>query len=130
MGRHVLIAEDERNIIESLTFVLSREGYRVSHAMDGGEVLGRIHSDKPDALVLDLMLPKRSGFEILKDVRADVDLRGLPVLMLTAKGQSHDRKAAEDLGVDAFVTKPFANADVIAELARILQTGGRAHGTG
>lgn len=130
MGQHVLIAEDERNIIESLSFVLSREGYAVDHVMDGGDVLARIHSEKPDALVLDLMLPKRSGFEILKDLRADPELQHLPVLMLTAKGQSHDRKAAEGLGVDAFVTKPFANSDVIAELARILQTSERAHGTG
>ncbi len=120
MAQRVLIAEDESNIVESLRFVLMREGYEVSHALDGAEALSLVRRETPDALVLDLMLPKLSGYDVLKELRADVATRALPILMLTAKGQAHDRQAAEDLGVDAFMTKPFANSDVVAQIARLL----------
>jgi DNA-binding response OmpR family regulator len=119
MVKRVLIAEDESNIVESLRFVLSREGYEVSHALDGAEALSVARRERPDVLVLDLMLPKLSGFDVLKELRAEDGTKTLPVLMLTAKGQAHDRQAAEGLGVDAFMTKPFSNADVVAEIARI-----------
>jgi len=118
--KRILIAEDERNIAESLRFLLTREGHEVSLALDGAEALSMVRRARPDALVLDLMLPKVSGFDILKELRADESTRTLPILMLTAKGQANDRQTAEDLGVDAFVTKPFANDDVIAAIARLL----------
>ena len=124
MTQRVLIAEDERNIVESLRFVLTREGYEVSHALDGAEALALVRRETPDALVLDLMLPKMSGYDVLKEVRADAQTRALPILMLTAKGQAYDRQAAQDLGVDAFMTKPFSNSDVIEQIARLL--GGHA----
>ena len=120
MTQRVLIAEDERNIVESLRFVLTREGYEVSHALDGAEALALVRREAPDALVLDLMLPKMSGYDVLKEVRADAQTRALPILMLTAKGQAYDRQAAQDLGVDAFITKPFSNSDVIEQIARLL----------
>ena len=119
-GKRVLIAEDEGSIAESLRFLLVREGHTVSLARDGAEAVAMVRRARPDALVLDLMLPKRSGFDVLKDLRAEPDTRTLPVLMLTAKGQANDRKAAEDLGVDAFLTKPFANDEVIATVTRLL----------
>ena len=120
MGKRVLIAEDEGNIAESLRFLLTREGHLVSLARDGSEALIMVQRTRPDALVLDLMLPKRSGFDVLKELRAMPETRTLPVLMLTAKGQVNDRQAAEYLGVDAFLTKPFANDEVIATVARLL----------
>ena len=120
MGKRVLIAEDEGNIAESLRFLLTREGHLVSLARDGSEALIMVQRTCPDALVLDLMLPKRSGFDVLKELRAMPETRTLPVLMLTAKGQVNDRQAAEYLGVDAFLTKPFANDEVIATVARLL----------
>ena len=119
--KRILIAEDERNIAESLRFLLVREGHDVSLAHDGIEALSMVRRDRPDALVLDLMLPKRSGFDILKELRAEEETRTLPILMLTAKGQANDRQTAESLGVDAFVTKPFANEEVVATVARLLQ---------
>jgi len=119
--KRILIAEDERNIAESLRFLLVREGHDVSLAHDGVEALSMVRRDRPDALVLDLMLPKRSGFDILKELRAEEETRTLPILMLTAKGQANDRQTAESLGVDAFVTKPFANEEVVATVARLLQ---------
>ncbi len=124
MTKRILIAEDERNIAESLRFLLTRAGHEVSLAADGDEALAMLRRAPPDALVLDLMLPKRSGFDILKTLRAADETRALPILMLTAKGQANDRRTAEDLGVDAFVTKPFANDEVVETVARLLDGGG------
>lgn len=125
MAKRVLIAEDERNIAESLRFVLTRAGHEVGLATDGAQALAMVRRRRPDALVLDLMLPRLSGFEVLKELRADAETRTLPILMLTAKGQATDRRTARDLGVDAFVTKPFANDEVVATVARLLDGGGR-----
>jgi len=123
--KHVLIAEDERNIAESLRFLLTRAGHEVSLATDGTLALAMVRRRRPDALVLDLMMPGLSGFDVLKELRADAETRTLPILMLTAKGQATDRQTAEDLGVDAFVTKPFANDEVIATVSRLLDGAGR-----
>lgn len=125
MAKRVLIAEDERNIAESLRFLLARAGHEVGLATDGAQALAMVRRRRPDALVLDLMLPRLSGFEVLKELRADAETRTLPILMLTAKGQATDRRTARDLGVDAFVTKPFANDEVVATVARLLGGGGR-----
>jgi len=118
--KRILIAEDERNIAESLRFLLTRAGHEVSLALDGAETLAMVRRARPDALVLDLMLPKVSGFDILKELRGAAETRTLPILMLTAKGQANDRRTAEALGVDAFLTKPFANQDVLAAVATLL----------
>lgn len=119
MAAHVLIAEDEPNLVESLSFILGREGCQVSSVFDGDAVLARLRDDRPDVLVLDVMLPRRTGFEILKLIKTDPGLRSIPVMILTAKGQERDRKTAEDLGADAFVTKPFSNQDVVARIMRL-----------
>lgn len=121
-GIKVLIAEDDANIVESLSFVLGQAGFTVSAALDGDEVLRRLQRDPPDVLVLDLMLPKRSGFEVLKAIKTDPALRGLPVMVLTAKGQPQDRRLAEEIGVEAFMTKPFSNTDVVEAVRRLAQT--------
>lgn len=113
MTARVLIAEDEPNIVESLSFILGREGCDVTAVFDGEAVLARLRSDRPDVVILDVMLPKMNGFEVLKRIKSDPELRSLPVLVLTAKGQDKDRKTAEELGADAFVTKPFANRDIV-----------------
>lgn len=119
MSARVLIAEDEPNLVESLSFILSREGYEVSAVFDGESVLERLRSDRPDVLVLDVMLPRRTGFEVLKLIKTDPGLRGIPVMVLTAKGQERDRRTADDLGADAFVTKPFSNQDVVDRIKRL-----------
>ena len=120
MVARVLIAEDEANIAELLQFLLQREGYETQMVFDGSAALAAAREAVPDAVVLDAMLPNLSGYEVLKALRADASLKAVPVLMLTAKGQDKDRKLAEDLGVNAFITKPFANNDVIACVARLL----------
>ena len=111
MAKHVLIIEDEPNIVEALSFILSRDGWAVSLHTDGNEAVQR---KRPNLVILDVMLPNKSGFDILKDLRDSADTRELPVLMLTARGQNKDRMLAEKLGVSRFMTKPFSNADILS----------------
>ncbi|MGB0959105.1 MAG: response regulator transcription factor [Halocynthiibacter sp.] len=114
MSKHVLIIEDEPNIVEAIRFVLSREGWRVDTHVNGANAVDAVQNAKPDLLILDVMLPNRSGFEILRDLRDDDTTRDLPIMMLTARGQSKDRELAESYGVSHFMTKPFSNAEVLS----------------
>jgi DNA-binding response OmpR family regulator len=116
MAGQVLLIEDEPNIAEALRFILTRDGWEVSTLADGAQALLAVARQKPDVVILDLMLPGASGLDILRGLRADPATAGLPVLMLTAKGQGRDREAAEQAGVTAFMTKPFANADIVAQV--------------
>ena len=119
MTTRVLIVEDDRHIIESLTFVLERDGCTVESALDGESALQRLRAGaRPDLVILDVMLPRLNGFEVLKTIRADPALRGLPVIVLTAKGQQQDRRMAEEIGVEGFMTKPFANTDIVEAVRR------------
>ena len=116
----ILIAEDEPNIVEALRFLLRRAGYDVEHVDDGERAMERLKAPPPpDLLILDVMLPSRNGFEILKMVRAEPVIAELPVVMLTAKGQSHDRRVAAEIGANVFLTKPFSNAQVVNEVRRL-----------
>ncbi|MCC7040117.1 MAG: response regulator [Burkholderiales bacterium] len=119
MATRVLIAEDEPHIVESLSFVLQREGFSVVSVLDGEAALRHLRSDAPDLVILDLMLPRMNGFEVLKAVKSDPALRSVPVLILTAKGQAQDRRMAEEIGADSFMTKPFSNRDIVAQVHRL-----------
>lgn len=125
MAIDILIAEDEPSILESLDFILRRAGWSISAVTDGDAALEAVHRLRPRVLVLDVMLPKRSGFDVLKQLRASLETRTLPVLILTAKGQQQDRRTAEDLGADGFVTKPYANAEVVSAVRQLLGEDGR-----
>ncbi|NYS23882.1 response regulator [Rhodobacteraceae bacterium 2376] len=114
MGRRVLVIEDEANISEAIRFILSRDGWEVRTHGDGADAAEVVARHAPDVLILDVMLPGRSGLEILRSLREVPQTRALPVLMLTAKGQSADRAAAERYGATRFMTKPFANAELVA----------------
>ncbi len=113
MGKRVLLIEDEPNIIEAISFILSRDGWTVHTHSDGVTAAERVRSMPPDLVILDVMLPGRSGYDILRDLRADAATEALPIMMLTARGQSRDRELAERLGVTRFMTKPFSNAEVL-----------------
>ena len=119
MTTRVLIAEDEPNIVESLAFLLRREGCDVVSALDGDAALAELRRLAPDLVILDLMLPGRNGFEVLKAIKTDPALRSVPVLVLTAKGQPQDRRRAEEIGVEAFMTKPFSNRAIVDEVRRL-----------
>jgi two-component system OmpR family response regulator len=120
MALDVLIVEDEPSILESLDFILRRAGWSIETVTDGEAALDAVRRFRPRVMVLDVMLPKRSGFEVLKQIRADSIVHGLPVLILTAKGQQQDRRIAEELGADSFVTKPYSNAEVVDTVRRLL----------
>lgn len=122
MAIDILIAEDEPSILEALDFVLKRAGWSIDSVTDGEAVMDAVRRQRPRVLVLDVMLPKRSGFEVLKQIRADRATADLPVLVLTAKGQQQDRRIAEELGADRFVTKPYSNADVVDAIRGLLGT--------
>lgn len=116
MSQHVLLIEDEPNIIEAVSFLLSRDGWTVSTHSNGHDAVDAIEAKQPDLLVLDVMLPGRSGFDILADIRGGERFADLPVLMLTARGQAKDREMAQRLGATRFMTKPFSNAEIIETL--------------
>jgi DNA-binding response OmpR family regulator len=117
----VLIAEDEPSIVKSLDFILRRAGWSIETISDGDAVIGAVRRTRPQVVVLDVMLPRRSGFDVLKQMRADALLKDIPVLILTAKGQAQDRRTAEELGADRFVTKPYANAEVVGAVRELMQ---------
>ena len=126
MGSRVLLVEDEVNIYEAISFILSREGWDVSGHGNGATALEEIARTGPDVLVLDVMLPGRSGLDILRDMRARPETADLPVLMLTAKGQSRDRDLALALGANAYLTKPFSNAEMVETLRAVAGGGQQA----
>ena len=113
MSKRVLLIEDEPNITEAIRFILLRDGFAVDTHSDGATAIEAIRARVPDIVVLDVMLPNRSGYDILRDLRADPDIAALPVMMLTARGHEKDRELAERYGASRFMTKPFSNADVL-----------------
>ncbi|GLO78039.1 MULTISPECIES: response regulator transcription factor [Sulfitobacter] len=123
MGKHVVLVEDETNIAEAIRFLLGREGWRVETLANGATAVEVIRKASPDLVMLDVMLPGKSGFEILKELRADAALADLPILMLTARGQTRDREIALEAGVSRFMTKPFSNADMLAAVRDLTAAG-------
>lgn len=113
MARRVLLIEDEPNIIEAVSFILSRDGWTVHTHSDGASAVERVRAHPPDLVILDAMLPGRSGYDILQELRGAEATRNLPVMMLTARGQARDRELALSLGATHFMTKPFSNAEVL-----------------
>ncbi|MDX1780549.1 MAG: response regulator [Thalassovita sp.] len=120
MGKHVLVIEDEPNIIEAISFILSRDGWTVDTHSNGHDAVDVVRAKTPDLVILDVMLPGKSGYDILSELREDDATRNLPVLMLTARGQSKDRELAERIGASRFMTKPFSNAEVLEALHELV----------
>ena len=119
----ILVVDDEAAVRRILTMRLAMAGYEVVSAADGEEALEMFASETPDLMVLDVMLPRLTGFEVLKWIRAHERLAKTPVLILTAKGQEPDRLTAQSLGVDEFITKPFSNQEVVACVERLTTSG-------
>ena len=118
--KHVLIADDEANIVVSLEFLMNREGHLVSVARDGDAALAAIRELRPDLVLLDVMMPGRSGFEVCQAVRADESLAGVKILMLSAKGRDTDLAKGSALGADAYMTKPFATRELAERVRELL----------
>ena len=116
----ICIVEDEPNIIEALKYLFEAEGWAVDVVSDGAEALAAIQKTKPSLVVLDYMLPSLSGLAVAQKMRADRTLSALPILMLSAKGQQKDKQQAQLAGVNVFMTKPFANSDLLDQVKALL----------
>jgi DNA-binding response OmpR family regulator len=119
--KKILIADDEPNILISLEFLMKREGHEVHVARNGIEALSAITSLRPDLVLLDVMMPGKSGFEVCQAVRADESLAGVKIVMLTAKGRDTDIAQGLGVGADAYVTKPFSTKELAARVKAMLE---------
>ncbi|TCP38921.1 response regulator transcription factor [Rhodovulum marinum] len=118
--KSVLLAEDEDGIAIALEYLIAREGYDTRRVADGQSALDAMEEAPPDLVVLDVMLPHRSGYEICQIIRRTEELKGVKVLMMTARGGEVERRKGLALGADAFLTKPFATADLKAQIRALL----------
>jgi two-component system, OmpR family, alkaline phosphatase synthesis response regulator PhoP len=121
--KKILVVDDEANILISLEYLMKREGYDVSLARDGQEALEAIVRDRPDLVLLDVMMPRRTGFEVCQAVRADEALRGVRIVLLTARGRDTDVAKGLALGADAYMTKPFSTRELVQKVAQVLEGG-------
>ncbi|HWD40402.1 MAG TPA: response regulator [Fimbriimonas sp.] len=122
MPQKVLVCDDERHIVRLIQVNLERHGYTVVTAFDGKEGLEKIRSEKPNAIVLDVMMPYMDGFEVLKSIRREPETENLPVIMLTAKAQDKDVFEGYHYGADMYLTKPFNPMELVTFVKRILQS--------
>jgi len=120
MPASILIADDDPNIVLALRFLMEKEGYRVRVATDGEAALAAIAQHRPDLVVLDVMMPRRNGFDVCTAVRADPRLAKTRIIMLTAKGLDGERNRGLRAGADDYVTKPFATRDVLDRVRQLL----------
>ena len=121
MSCKILIADDEPNILISLEFLMKREGFDVCVARDGQEALDALRRERPRLVLLDVMMPRKSGFEVCQELRADEALRDTLVLMLTAKGRDTDVAKGMAMGADAYMTKPFSTKDLVQKVRAMLE---------
>ncbi len=120
MSKKILIVDDEPNIVISLEFLLKKEGFEVAVAADGEEALAQVASFNPDLILLDVMMPRKSGFEVCEALRSDPSRAGLLIVMLTAKGRDTEVAKGLAIGADAYVTKPFSTKDLLARVKDML----------
>ena len=119
MPRKVLIVDDEPNIVTSLTFLMKKSGFETSVARDGDEALAEVERFRPDLVLLDVMMPKRDGFEVCQKLRAGGHTQ-LKIILLTAKGRETEVAKGLAVGADAYVTKPFSTRDLVDQVSRLL----------
>jgi DNA-binding response OmpR family regulator len=117
----ILIADDEPSIVTAVEFLLRREGFEVEIARDGAEALERIESSLPDLVVLDVMMPRKSGYEVCRCIRERDEWRHIKVVMLSAKGRDAEVAKGMTTGADAYVTKPFSTRDLMSRIKALLE---------
>jgi len=125
MAAKILIVEDDRNLLDTLKYNLRKEGYNAVTAIDGAEALDIARREKPDLIILDIMLPKLSGFEVCRILRKETTV---PVLMLTAKADEVDKIVGLEIGADDYMTKPFSMRELLARLGAMLRRAEMAIG--
>ena len=119
----ILVVDDEIYIVHILDFSLGMEGYEVVTALDGEQALDKARSEKPDLIVLDIMMPKLDGYETCKRLKADAETKDVPVILLSAKGRNVDQKVGFEVGADDYITKPFSPRKLVERINAILGHG-------
>ncbi|MBL8489815.1 MAG: response regulator [Rhodocyclaceae bacterium] len=122
MTKKILIVDDEPNIVISLEYLMKKEGFEVAVANDGEAALQKVASFAPDLVLLDVMMPKKSGYEVCAALRAEPSLAATKIIMLTAKGRDTEVAKGLAMGADAYVTKPFSTKDLVAQVKAMLNT--------
>ena len=122
MSKQILVVDDEPNILLSLEFLMKQAQYTVRTARDGEEALQAVKTDPPDLMLLDVNMPKCTGYQVCETVRANPDWKDVRIIMLTAKGRDIEREKGLALGADDYITKPFATQDVVAKVHELLDT--------
>lgn len=120
MAKSILVVEDEPNIVLSLQFLMKKAGFEVRVARDGEEALAAVEDRAPDLMLLDVMIPKRDGYDVCQTVRANPAWQGIYIIMLTAKGREVDREKGIALGANDYVTKPFSTRDLTDKVKQLL----------
>ena len=118
--KRILVVDDEPHVIRTLTFVLSKEGYQVFSAGNGEEAMAKVQEAKPNLMFLDVMMPKKNGYEVCQELKGDAALHDIHIIMLSAKGQETDREKALNFGADEFMTKPFSPMVVVEKVRELL----------
>ena len=124
MARSVLVVDDEPNIVLSLQFLMKQAGFEVRVARDGEEALNAVADAPPDLVLLDVMMPKRDGYEVCQMIRANPAWQDIRIIMLTAKGREIEREKGIALGADDYITKPFSTREVVDRVKQVLGDGG------
>lgn len=119
--KKILVVDDEPYVVRSLTFVLKKEGYDVSSATDGEEAMTKVRESKPSLMFLDVMMPKKNGYQVCQEVKGDPSLSDIYIIMLTAKGQEVDKEKGLSLGADEFITKPFSPMKIVERVRELLR---------
>jgi DNA-binding response OmpR family regulator len=120
MPKKVLIADDEENIVTALEFLLQRRGFETRVAKNGDEALSEVESFAPDLVLLDIMMPRKSGYEVCQRMRSRPDWRHIKIIMLSAKGRDVEVSKGVSLGADLYITKPFSNTELVAKIDGLL----------
>ena len=116
----ILVVDDEIYIVHILDFSLGMEGYEVVTALDGEQALEKVKSEKPDLIVLDIMMPKLDGYEVCKNIKSSATTQHIPVILLSAKGRNVDQKLGFDVGADDYITKPFSPRKLVERINQLL----------
>jgi DNA-binding response OmpR family regulator len=119
--KRILVVDDEPHLIRSLTFILAKEGYVVDMAGDGEEALRKVAENRPDMLFLDIMMPKKNGYEVCAAIRSVPALKDIYIIMLSAKGWEIDREKALNVGANEFMSKPFSPMDAVSRARKALE---------
>ena len=124
MANKILVVDDEPNIVLSLEFLMKQAGFQVRTASDGEVALAAIAAEQPDLMLLDVMMPRKNGYEVCQAVRANPDWKNIRIIMLTAKGREVEREKGLALGADDYITKPFSTQEVVERVRELLAEGG------